>query len=47
MNRSGWGRVVLVGDACHINNPMGGMGMNGGIHDAGNLACEYSRLLSR
>ncbi len=25
------------GDAAHINNPLGGMGMNGGIHDAINL----------
>jgi len=30
-------RVFLVGDAGHINNPLGGMGMNGGIHDAINL----------
>ena len=28
------GRVLLAGDAAHINNPLGGMGMNGGIHDA-------------
>jgi 3-(3-hydroxy-phenyl)propionate hydroxylase len=28
------GRLALVGDACHINNPLGGMGMNGGLHDA-------------
>ena len=28
------GRVALAGDAAHINSPSGGMGMNGGIHDA-------------
>lgn len=33
------GRVFLAGDAAHINNPLGGMGMNGSIHDAMNL-CE-------
>ncbi|MEM0928234.1 MAG: NAD(P)/FAD-dependent oxidoreductase [Pseudomonadota bacterium] len=31
-------RVLLVGDSAHINNPLGGMGMNGGVHDAINLA---------
>ncbi len=31
-------RIFLAGDAAHINNPLGGMGMNGGIHDAFNLA---------
>ena len=31
------GRVFLAGDAAHINNPLGGMGMNGGLHDALNL----------
>jgi 3-(3-hydroxy-phenyl)propionate hydroxylase len=31
------GRAFLAGDAAHINNPLGGMGMNGGIHDAMNL----------
>jgi len=32
------GRILLAGDAAHVNNPIGGMGMNGGIHDAVNLA---------
>jgi 3-(3-hydroxy-phenyl)propionate hydroxylase len=32
------GRVLLAGDAAHVNNPLGGMGLNGGIHDAFNLA---------
>ena len=31
------GRSFLAGDAAHINNPLGGMGMNGGVHDALNL----------
>lgn len=33
------GKVFLAGDAAHLNSPSGGMGMNGGIHDAFNL-CE-------
>ncbi|MFT2092737.1 FAD-dependent oxidoreductase [Paraglaciecola sp. 2405UD69-4] len=33
------GRVCLVGDSAHLNNPLGGFGMNSGIHDAWNL-CE-------
>ncbi len=32
------GRVLLAGDAAHVNNPLGGMGINGGVHDAINLA---------
>ena len=28
------GSVLLAGDAAHVNNPAGGLGMNSGIHDA-------------
>lgn len=31
------GPVFLAGDAAHINNPLGGMGLNGGLHDAVSL----------
>lgn len=34
-----YGRVFLTGDSAHLNNPLGGFGMNSGIHDAWNL-CE-------
>ena len=34
-----FGRVFLTGDAAHLNNPLGGFGMNSGIHDAWNV-CE-------
>jgi len=39
------GRALLVGDAAHVNNPLGGMGMNFGIHDAVNLAGKLARVL--
>ena len=38
------GRALLAGDAAHINNPLGGMGMNGGIHDAFNLAEKLAEI---
>ncbi len=38
------GRAFLVGDAAHINNPLGGMGMNGGIHDAINLTARLAAV---
>ncbi|VCU69864.1 Para-nitrophenol 4-monooxygenase [Pigmentiphaga humi] len=40
------GRVLLAGDAAHINNPLGGMGMNGGVHDAFNLAGKLAEVLA-
>lgn len=39
------GRVFLAGDAAHINNPLGGMGMNGGVHDAMNLSRKLLQVL--
>jgi len=38
------GRVLLAGDAAHVNNPLGGMGLNFGIHDAHNLAERLGRV---
>lgn len=38
------GRVFIAGDAAHINNPLGGMGMNGGVHDAFNLAEKLTQV---
>ena len=40
------GQVVLVGDAAHVNNPLGGMGMNSGIHDAVLTATALVDLLA-
>jgi 3-(3-hydroxy-phenyl)propionate hydroxylase len=39
------GRVLLAGDSAHVNNPIGGMGMNGGIHDGINLAGKLARVI--
>jgi len=39
------GRVLLAGDAAHVNNPIGGMGLNGGIQDAANLADKLARVM--
>jgi len=39
------GRLLLAGDAAHVNNPIGGMGMNGGIHDAVNLAAKLADVI--
>jgi 3-(3-hydroxy-phenyl)propionate hydroxylase len=39
------GRVLLAGDSAHVNNPIGGMGMNGGIHDGINLAGKLAKVV--
>ena len=40
------GRVLLAGDAAHVNNPLGGMGLNFGLHDASSLAERLARVYS-
>lgn len=42
----GAGRIWLAGDAAHLNSPAGGMGMNGGVHDALNLAAKLVRVIN-
>jgi len=39
-------RVLLMGDAAHINSPIGGVGLNSGIHDAADAAARIARVLS-
>ncbi|MAM59165.1 MAG: monooxygenase [Salinicola sp.] len=39
------GRAMLVGDAAHMNNPLGGFGMNSGIHDAMNLCKKLVKVI--
>lgn len=38
------GRIVLAGDAAHLNNPLGAFGLNGGLHDAILLAEYLGRI---
>ncbi|GIH13912.1 pentachlorophenol monooxygenase [Rugosimonospora africana] len=39
------GRVLLIGDAAHVNSPVGGLGLNSGVHDAFDLAIRLARHL--
>ncbi len=39
------GRLALAGDAAHLNSPSGGMGLNGGVHDAFELAAALVDML--
>ena len=41
------GRVLLAGDAAHLNNPMGAFGLNGGIHDSFNLTEKLGKVCRR
>ena len=38
------GRAILAGDSAHVNSPIGGMGLNSGVHDAFNLADKFVRI---
>ncbi len=38
------GRAILAGDSAHVNSPIGGMGLNSGVHDAFNLAEKLGRI---
>ncbi len=39
------GRVLLAGDAAHLNNPLGGFGMNSGLHDVWNLTTRLRDII--
>jgi 3-(3-hydroxy-phenyl)propionate hydroxylase len=41
----GNGRVFLAGDSAHVNNPIGGLGLNCGIHDAIQLSRQLSVVM--
>ena len=38
------GRIAIAGDAAHLNNPMGGLGLNGGVHDAISLGEKFRHI---
>ena len=40
------GRVLLAGDSAHVNNSIGGMGLNGGIQDAVNLSDKLASVIA-
>jgi 3-(3-hydroxy-phenyl)propionate hydroxylase len=40
------GRVFLAGDSAHVNNSVGGLGLNGGIHDAMELVDTLHQVIT-
>jgi len=41
------GRAFLAGDSAHVNNPLGGLGLNFGIHDGVELSSLLGRVMRR
>jgi 3-(3-hydroxy-phenyl)propionate hydroxylase len=41
------GRILLAGDSAHVNNSIGGMGLNGGLQDAANLVSKLVAVLTK
>jgi 2-polyprenyl-6-methoxyphenol hydroxylase-like FAD-dependent oxidoreductase len=38
-------RVLLAGDAAHVHSPVGGQGLNSGVHDAVNLGWKLAQVV--
>lgn len=41
------GRLLLAGDAAHVHHPIGGQGLNTGMHDAVNLGWKLAAVVNR
>ncbi|HLN86646.1 MAG TPA: FAD-dependent monooxygenase, partial [Candidatus Limnocylindrales bacterium] len=41
------GRVLLAGDSAHVNNSVGGLGLNSGIHDAMELVDTLHQIITK
>jgi len=39
------GRVLIAGDAAHVHSPMGGQGLNLGLHDAVNVGWKLAQVV--
>ena len=39
------GRILLAGDAAHVHSPVGGQGLNMGVHDAVNLGWKLAQVV--